>query len=186
MMKNLLLLGLAFTASVGAADAQNQKAKLRGKTLVAVPIASKLDGDAYFTGSRTAPATPAKNHKVMAGSWGTQIGHTYYDLPSNSAVADRIVRNSDGTISATWTETCDPNTSATGFPNRGAGYNYFDGTNWIEGADGTCDSPSPLRNFGIASKRVGWPEIVVLPSGKEMVFTHSSANINVTQRPTKG
>lgn len=185
MMKNLLLLGLAFTASVGAADAQNQKANLRGKKLVAVPIATKLDGDAYFTGSRTA-STPAKNHKVMAGSWGTQIGKTYYDLPSNSAVANRIVRNADGTISVSWTETCDANTSATGFPNRGAGYNYYNGTSWVEGTDGTCDAPSPARNFGVASKRVGWPEVVVLPNGKEMIFTHSSANINVTSRPTKG
>ena len=183
MMKNLLLLGLAFTASVGAADAQ--KANLRGKKLVAVPIASRLDGDAYFTGSRTA-STPAKNQKVMAGAWGTQIGKTYYDLPSNSAVADRIVRNADGTLSAVWTETCDPNTSAAGFPNRGVGYNYFDGSTWVEGTDGTCDAASPARNFGIASKRVGWPEIVVLPSGKEMVFTHSSATINLTERPAKG
>ncbi len=185
-MKNLLLLGLAFTATVGTADAQKAKANLRGKNLVAVPYAPQLDGDAYYTGTRSTKASASKaNNKVMAGSWGTQIGRTYYDLPSNAAVANRLVRNADGTLSAAWTETCDANQSGAGFPNRGSGYNYFDGNSWIYGITGTCSTPE--KNFGVNDKRTGWPEVVVLPTGKEMLFTHNSTNgINVTSRPAKG
>src|SRR5205814_1528222 len=118
----------------------------------------------------------------------------YYDLPSNAAVANRIVRNSDGTISATWTETC--NQSGPNYTNRGAGYNYYDGTKWTVGATsnpreftGSCTSPgtSPSKAFGIASKRVGWPEMLVLPNGKKGVIAHSlNDGISFTSRPAKG
>ena len=37
-------------------------------------------------------------------SWGTKIGQTYYDLHSNSTTGNRLVRNEDGTMSATWIE----------------------------------------------------------------------------------
>jgi hypothetical protein len=190
MMKNLLLLGLAFTAGIGVADAQ--KARVRVANAIAVPIEGKLDGDAYYLGDRKSQ-TPSKSHKTTAaGFFGTQIGKTYYDLPSNAASANRIVRNSDGTISASWTETCSTGQSPN-FATRGAGYNYFDGTTWIHGAvgpkqfDGTCNETSTVNgpDFGVASVRTGWPEVVVLPSGKEMLFGHATG-INVTSRPTKG
>ena len=185
MMKNLLLLGLAFTASLGAANAQ--RANLRPKNPQAAVKLAGQGGEALLNAKSNPGNTtvaPVKNKRVMPGAWGTQIGHTYYDLPSNGATANRIVRNSDGTLSVSWNETCDPNTSAAGFPNRGAGYNYFNGTSWINGPTGTCTTPE--KNFGVASKRIGWPEVVVLPNGKEMIFSHNSTAVNLTERPAKG
>jgi hypothetical protein len=187
MMKKLLLLGLAFSAGVGVTNAQN--ARLRLTNLQKASDATQLAGDAFFSGTRTTSAASQNNKSMTAGSFGTQIGHSYYDLPSNSSMANRIIRHSDGTISAVWNETCATGGSPS-FPTRGAGYNYFNGTTWIHGATstanefvGTCNETG--ANFGIASKRIGWPEIISLPSGNEMVFGHD-VGITVTSRPAKG
>ncbi|MDX5347794.1 MAG: T9SS type A sorting domain-containing protein [Hymenobacteraceae bacterium] len=112
------------------------------------------------------------------GSYGDRIGKTWYDLQTNTSTANRLVRNSDGTLSASWTENC---TNDPAFATRGAGYNYFDGTSWIHGPDGTCPDP-----YGIASKKVGWPEIMVLQSGKEVVISHTGSGLTMNSRPTKG
>lgn len=184
MMKNLLVLGLALATATGAANAQTARTRNVDKT--PVPFSVKLDGDAYFTGDRT-PSKVSNNHRTSsAGFYGIQIGKSWYDLPSNAASPNRIVRNADGTMAAVWNETCTGPT-APAYANRGAGYNYFNGTTWTEGMvsatefNGTCN-----KNFGIASKRVGWPEIMHLASGKEVVMTHSNNSINITSRPTKG
>jgi hypothetical protein len=56
-----------------------------------------------------------------AQGWGTQIGKTFYDLQSNVSVGNRIVRHSDGTVSAVWIESCAA--GAPSFSTRGTGYN---------------------------------------------------------------
>src|SRR5688572_158588 len=179
MMKNLLLLGLAFTASLGAADAQKANQRVR-------PVGNIVETPALLNNSlrntaqnNATKGKDAKNQKVMF-SFGTQIGRTYYDLQTNSASGNRVIRNADGSVSTAWNEVCALGTGAA-FPTRGAGYNYFNGTSWVEGTDGTCPD-----QFGAASKRVGWPELVVLPSGKEMIFSHNSTAVNLTSRATKG
>jgi hypothetical protein len=120
------------------------------------------------------------NGQATYSDYGTKIGETYYDLQSNYAVGNRIIRHADGKISAVWTEDCtaDPGScdDAVGGPGcdyatRGAGYNFFDGQTWVHGADGTCDEPG--GEYGLFPGRVGWPEIIALPSGKEMVFAHT-------------
>ena len=55
----------------------------------------------------------------------TAIGNTYYDLQSNSLLQNRIYRWEDGSIGAVWTRGLE---SPPGFPDRGTGYNFFDGT----------------------------------------------------------
>ena len=46
--------------------------------------------------------------QVEAQSLGTKIGQTYYDLQSNYATGNRLLRHADGTLSGTWTESCVP------------------------------------------------------------------------------
>ena len=117
--------------------------------------------------------------------WGTQIGRTYYDLQSNGASGNRIVRYPDGRIAATWTEsclsspgTCDPGSGTAPPPgecvyaDRGAGYNVLVNGTWEYGTDGTCDETGQSM-YGIFPNRVGWPEIVVTGNGREIVFAHS-------------
>jgi hypothetical protein len=188
MNRQILLLGLALASGVGISNAQSKLVR-KANVQHAVPR-SGIAGDAYLYGSQPTPgAAPATAKSMSPGSYGTQIGHTYYDLMTNSASGNRIVRNSDGTISAVWNETCAGGGSPS-FATRGPGYNYFNGTTWIHGAItggfvGTCNEPG-TADFGIASKRTGWPEIMVLSSGKEAVITHSNNGVNITSRPTKG
>jgi hypothetical protein len=57
------------------------------------------------------------------------IGETYYDLQTNSSIQNRLFVHDDRSISATWTMSPDIQTN---FPNRGTGYNYFDGVSWMD------------------------------------------------------
>src|ERR1043165_2836540 len=53
------------------------------------------------------------------------IGTTWYQNQTNSSICNRIIKNSDGTICATWTFA-----ALSTWADRGTGYNYFDGTSW--------------------------------------------------------
>ena len=55
-----------------------------------------------------------------------QIGESRYDNQSNASIPKKMYVYPDGTIAATWTRSMDEST----FSDRGAGYNYFDGTIW--------------------------------------------------------
>ncbi len=87
----------------------------------------------------------------------TTIGTTWYDLQSNSALSNRIHYFPDGTISAVWTMGFQP----TAFPERGTGYNYFDGSTW--------DSQPTQR---IETDRCGWPSIAPWGNNGEIVVSH--------------
>ena len=91
----------------------------------------------------------------------TQIGTTTYDLQTNGSVANRIVYTSNGTVQATWTFSNELNAT---WSDRGTGYNYFNGTSW--GAFPTA------RIEG--ATRTGWPEIVTLANGSEVVIAHAT------------
>ncbi len=91
----------------------------------------------------------------------TTLGETYYDLQTNASPGRRVVLHADGTVSAVWTASAD---DATNFPNRGSGYNYFDGSSWLG-----------LRNDKIeGTQRSGWPNIMELSNGKESIIAHES------------
>jgi len=67
-----------------------------------------------------APVNPiinAKSNRNLPGE--TIIGASYYDLQTNNSIATRILNNSDGTLSATWTTSNEDNTS---WGNRGMAY----------------------------------------------------------------
>lgn len=120
------------------------------------------------------------NHQAVGASrafTSAVIGTSMYDLQSNASVCNRIVLNSDGTIAATWTMSHDAD--ATTSPNRGTGYNYFDGTNW--------GTPPTAR---LESIRCGWPNLGVTATGGEVIVSHEATsgagNIHVLTRPVKG
>lgn len=118
--------------------------------------------------------TNVSNHKTSVFTTNV-IGQTYYDLQTNSSVADRIVVNADGTIGACWTmEAIDPGST---YPNRGTGYNYFNGTAW-----------GAMPTNRIESSRVGWGNIAHTRSGKELVLSHdgSASKLKLATRAVKG
>ena len=90
------------------------------------------------------------------------IGMTSYDLQTNSSMARRISRTPEGRIMATWTQGLQ---QAPSFPDRGTGYDQFDGSSW-------GDMPTERLE---ASLRTGWPTHVVTASGKELVVCHDFA-----------
>jgi len=86
------------------------------------------------------------------------VGETWYDLQSNSSMANRIYAFDDGTIATTWTRGMEP----TSYPDRGTGYNYYDGTDW-----------GPYPEERIELQRTGWPNIAPYGENGEIVCSHT-------------
>lgn len=110
-----------------------------------------------------------------AGERGTDvvIGNTVYDLQSNSSLMQRTYMFPDGTISATWTM----GTVPTAYPERGTGYNYYDGTSW---------GPAPTSR--IEPTRCGWPNIAPYGANGEIVCAHTggTSGLIFSTRENKG
>jgi len=86
------------------------------------------------------------------------LGNSHYDLQSNSLLGNRMWLYSDGTIGAVWTRGVE---EAPNFPDRGAGYNYYDGTSW-----------GPAPTGPIESVRAGWPSYAAWGENGEIVVSH--------------
>ncbi len=132
---------------------------------------------------QNAPAVPADDMvlplRVSSGAplskpaMEVQIGGSRYDMQTNQAISNRICLFPDGTLSAVWTQGfTDPS-----FPDRGTGYNYFNGTAWLP------DPASRIENL-----RTGWPCIAPVNGNGEIIICHRSgtAEIVVETRPVKG
>lgn len=122
----------------------------------------------------TKPANPTVSTKLAATE--TTIGGTRYDLQTNTSTQNRLWVYDDGTVGATWTQGLQ---DAAGYPDRGTGYNYFDGTSW---------GPEPTSR--IESMRTGWPSYAPYGSDGEIVvchdFTPGTGGLVISTRATKG
>ena len=96
---------------------------------------------------------------------------TNYDLQSNSALGNRIAVWPDGTVAVVATM---DNTGQSSYPNRGTGYNYYDG-------EAFGDMPEDR----IEDAYSGWPSIATWGDG-EIVASHAGGNVNLYSRATKG
>ena len=111
-------------------------------------------------------------------SWGGNeeiIGNTYYDLQTNKSVQNRLYVHENGNISAVWTMS--PNTND-GFPERGTGYNFYDGNSWMD-----------YPNVRIETERTGWPSIAGLKGGEILashIFGNPEYHTQITKRLTLG
>lgn len=106
----------------------------------------------------------------------TEIIETLYDLQTNSAVSNRLWAWDDGTIAGVCTRGIDQ-PAGFAFPDRGTGYNYFDGTAW-----------APKPSARVETIRTGWPSIAPLGANGECLIAHRSATANCvfSSRATKG
>ena len=97
---------------------------------------------------------------------------TNYDLQSNSALGNRIAVWPDGSASfvATW-----DNSGETSFPDRGAGYNFYNAE------EGTINDMPTERQESVKS---GWPTIAACGDG-EVMASHATG-VNLYYRPTRG
>ncbi|MES2838356.1 MAG: T9SS type A sorting domain-containing protein [Bacteroidota bacterium] len=106
----------------------------------------------------------------------TKVGQTKYSLQSNGAVYNRIVKNADGTISVAWTFSDEDGDT---WDDRGTGYNYFNGSAWIN------PSATAVRQ---ETKRTGFPSLAITTSGAEVITAHDATNnkMTVSRRAVKG
>ena len=101
------------------------------------------------------------------------VGKTFYDLQTNSMVSNRIHVYPDGTMGAVWTRGMEDGATA---PDRGTGYNYFDGTSW---------GPEPTER--IEDQKTGWPSYAPLGETGEIVVAHTvSDGLLFSSREVKG
>lgn len=130
---------------------------------------------------RTAVSKEFRNYAVKAGSpvletmnfsqtalpkaenfWPPEeisVGNTYYDNQSNASSQPRVCFYDDGTAGAVFMFGLDfPD-----FPERGTGYNYFDGANW---------GPAPIAR--IDPDRTGWPAYDAWGDNGEVYMAHYS------------
>jgi hypothetical protein len=186
-MKKYLLMGMAF--GIGSAFAGNtgpqpvtpQKVKPSAANL-AKPAQKKKEtfGGAYdsfesivHNMSGTNRYTPHPANRAFTSS---VIGTTEYQNQTNASICNRLIRNSDGTLSATWTMA-----QLSTWADRGTGYNYFDGTSW--GA-----APS----VRVENTRTGFTNVGVSGTGKEYVVAHEAPTsgtglgTHIASRPVKG
>ena len=163
-MKKLILLSSLLILLL---NAHSQKRAMIPKSIgdVSVRVEHKSDIMDISNMNQRVADFPQKDKEYIKSTLTseTQIGVTWYDLQSNGAMSNRIHYFPDGTISAVWTM----GFQSPAFPDRGTGYNYFDGSYW--------DS-SPLE--GIESDRCGWPSIAAWGNNGEIVVSHISVGSN--------
>lgn len=100
------------------------------------------------------------------------IGDTKYDLQSNRMLQGRIYMFPDGSVGAVWTR----GITDAAFPDRGTGYNYFDGSEW---------GPAPTER--IESARTGWPAYAPWGPNGEIVVSHDfTSGLYILTRENKG
>lgn len=186
-MKKQLLLGIALGVCFGVSAQQNRtvtgqlvpkiKPAVANKAVVFNPYASETPNPA------AAPVHPAHPHHPAGSSQAkaytsTVMGSTIYDLQTNASIAQTAVLNPDGTISTVFNLST-ASTASAGTPDRGTGYNYFNGTSW---------GVNPATR--LESVRTGWPSIGVTTGGAEVTVSHladgSSHDIVMMSRPVKG
>jgi hypothetical protein len=98
------------------------------------------------------------------------IGETWYDAWTNATCDSRFYRYDDGSMVATWTRGME----ATTFPDRGTGYNYYDGSAW-----------QPMPTARIESVRTGWGTNAPLGLNGEIVVAHNGSNLEISKRDTR-
>jgi len=152
-MKRPLLFALVIVFAIPAfAQRAHAPKELRN---ISVANTQAITESLNFNNEDALPATPVE---VLVDE--ATMGLTYYDLQSNSAMQNRIHVYEDGTIGGVYTYGVN---HASGFDDRGTGYNYFDGNAW-----------GPYSTERIEADRTGWPAYAPLGENGEITLAHYS------------
>ena len=116
-------------------------------------------------------AAPANVNPITRAHNNNFLGTTFYDLQTNGSQAQKIVAHSDGTVSAVWT------TAAGTLQSRGTGYNYYNGSNWIN--DGSSTSH-------IENTRTGWGAIASIGNAEIVASHNGTSALVISVCPQKG
>lgn len=163
-MRKIYLMGFMALASATFAQAPKiVKSKFPAANLPAVS-AKKLSPSDVFVPSAEKVEIPRQTKQTGLNkmSKATIIGTTQNDQQTNASIYNRIHVFPDGKISATWTLASDgPDAS---YITRGAGYQHFNGTNWL-----------PLSQVAtrIDPERTGFPCYAYNPTtNEEIIMSH--------------
>jgi hypothetical protein len=169
-MKKMLLMSLAVSAMlILQAQERISIPKHLSNVAVQTTMEALLDGTVIV---EQAVNPTVKSFNLPPEEW--EVGETQFDLQSNYSVQSRLTVYDDGTIGAVWSQ---GSQSAPSFPDRGTGYNYFNGTSW-----------GPVPSPRVETVRTGWPSYAPLGPNGEIVISHISgtAGLVVNKRPNKG
>ena len=179
-MRKIICICFAFVIS-GIASSQTSKQLVpKGVKQANKGIKTKTRKDNkknnYLYSKRLDFVPTSSEYRLFSNGMSEQIiGKTYYDLQTNNSIQNRLFVHDDNTISATWTMSPDIQTK---FPNRGTGYNYFDGTSWMD-----------IPESRIEEERTGWSSIAGI-NGGEIVTSHvyedPNTFTNIASRTEKG
>ncbi|MBE0638532.1 MAG: T9SS type A sorting domain-containing protein [Bacteroidales bacterium] len=168
----ILLLTIGFLSS---GFAQERATVVNGLSKIAVIRQHTVPSDLTYPMTNHNYTTPGviKDGRLLGDE--TEIIETVYDLQSNANLSNRFWVWEDGTMAATCTRGVE-NPTGFAFPDRGTGYNYFDGTAW---------GPKPTAR--IETKRTGWPNIAPWGETGEIVVSHNfNVEIVLNHRENKG
>lgn len=167
MKKTLLLIISSFLIIAAMAQKTGLIPQPRLHKIVATQSNMITDETAY-------PSNKINNYLANERDQDIVIGNTWYDLQSNSSMAQRIYAFEDGVIGATWTRGVQ---SPPSYPDRGTGYNYFDGNTW---------GPSPTDR--IENLRTGWPSYAPYGENGEIICSHDfgAGDLIFSWRENKG
>ncbi|MCB2219804.1 MAG: T9SS type A sorting domain-containing protein [Bacteroidetes bacterium] len=146
----LLLMVLAFVAGTYAQQRAVLSKTLRDKAVELKKPVKGLESAVYTQ-------TPGANYKSILAE--EDIGSTWYDIQTNQSMQTRVYLHDDGTIGAVWTMGPEGNPSG---PDRGTGYNYFDGDSW---------GPFPTAAIENAAQ-AGWPSYTTFGENGEAYTCH--------------
>jgi len=159
---------LAFILSLSlAVFAQQKRAVISPSLQNRAVLSPKYNGHAELPLNPTNPVVTSKSVNDDI------IGDSRYDNQCNGSVSNRIFLWPDNSISAAWMRGTN---DASGYGDRGTGYNYSTGTSW-----------GAVPTARIETLRTGWPSLNPWMGNGEIVFAHNaSATLVMNTRPAKG
>jgi len=125
-----------------------------------------LSGPIRITAHQQQLLNGATPNNEGAEEW---IGETYYDLQTNGTTANRIIAEPDCEISVVWTG--HSQTEDNTFPNRGTFFQEAENCGPFPASPGARIEPT---------SRTGWPNILKLADGSNVVINHTFASTNQT------
>jgi hypothetical protein len=166
-MKKFLFVILAACLALTSMAQSKGSMLYRGKQIAPAIGISNIDNPTVV--GRLNPNTIVSNKRILDDPASSV---TLYDEQTNASMASRCYLYPDGTVgtTATWSQVATP------FADRGAGYNYYDGTSF---------GPEPTAR--IETIRTGWSNYQPFGANGEIVISHQAAgNLVMCSRTTKG
>ncbi len=188
-MKKLLLSGLALTFCLAAVAQRPTSSYLQSRLSPAITskTARVLKPSDVYMAPVNNPNQYVSTSNRSSSMAPVQIGTTTYDLQANYGTpGQRIYLWSDNSISAIWTYGNTFVAPPASPPERGTGYNYFDGSTSTWGAQPTARLETYKTGFSSLACSDALGEMVINHGDNSSLGSSCSTSTNKISRLTKG